>query len=128
MGFIVYFERIRDDFCDGRSLTGAVEAGWTRALRTISAAKAVNLLSTSAFHTRCRKLLWSLLTLGITTIIDVVVAVLFSPPLLQLLATMRFFASGHPISGLDPKALGVAYRGRAQFRTPVAAKSTTGAN
>ena len=43
--FIVYFERIRDELRDGRGLVGAVEAGWKRALRTIYAAKGVNLLS-----------------------------------------------------------------------------------
>ena len=42
--FIVYFERIRDELRDGRGLVGAVEAGWKRALRTIYAAKGVNLL------------------------------------------------------------------------------------
>ncbi|MFG0211420.1 hypothetical protein, partial [Streptococcus suis] len=35
-----------------------------------------------------------------------------------------FFGSGHPLSGMDPEALGAVYRGRAQFRAPVAA--TTG--
>ena len=41
--------------------------------------------------------------------------------MLQLLARTRFFGSGHPLSGLDPTALGAVYRGRAQFRAPVAA-------
>jgi preprotein translocase subunit SecD len=45
--------------------------------------------------------------------------VLFTHPVLQLLATTRFFSGGHPITGLDPNALGAVYRGRAQFRTPV---------
>jgi preprotein translocase subunit SecD len=36
-----------------------------------------------------------------------------------LIATTRFFSGGHPITGLDPNALGAVYRGRAQFRTPV---------
>jgi hypothetical protein len=35
---------------------------------------------------------------------------------LQLIATTRFFSSGHPLSGLDPTALGAIYRGRAEFR------------
>ena len=38
---------------------------------------------------------------------------------MQLLARTRFFGSGHPLSGLDPEALGAVYRGRAQFREPV---------
>ena len=57
-------------------------------------------------------------TLGLTTIIDVVVVILFTHPMLQLLAQTRFFSSGNPWSGLDPNALGAVYRGRAEFRKP----------
>jgi preprotein translocase subunit SecD len=45
--------------------------------------------------------------------------VLFTHPMMQLLAATRFFSSGHPASGLDPEALGAVYRGRAQFRSPL---------
>ena len=38
--------------------------------------------------------------------------------MMQLLGRTRFFGDGHPLSGLDPKALGAVYRGRAQFRQP----------
>jgi preprotein translocase subunit SecD len=118
--FIVYFERIRDELRDGRSLVAAVEAGWKRALRTIYAAKAVNLLSAVVlFLLTVGSVQGFALTLGLTTIIDVIVVVLFTHPILQLLATTRFFSSGHPVTGLDPNALGAVYRGRAQFRTPV---------
>ena len=65
------------------------------------------------------------LTLLITTIIDVLVVVLFTHPMLQLLATTKFVSSGHRLSGLDPNALGAVYRGRAQFRAPVATASKT---
>ncbi len=118
--FIVYFERIRDELRDGRSLVSSVEAGWKRALRTIFAAKAVNLLSAVVlFVLTVGSVQGFALTLGVTTIIDVIVVVLFTHPTLQLLATTRFFSSGHPVTGLDPNALGAVYRGRAQFRTPV---------
>ena len=127
--FIVYFERIRDELRDGRSITGAVEAGWKRALRTISAAKAVNLLSAVVlFVLAVGNVRGFALTLGITTVIDVLVVVLFTHPMLQLLATTRFFSSGHPLSGLDPNALGAVYRGRAQFRAPVVDKNKAGAS
>ncbi|MEQ1734911.1 MAG: protein translocase subunit SecD [Rhodoglobus sp.] len=126
--FIVYFERIRDELRDGRSLESAVEAGWKRALRTIYAAKAVNLLSAVVlFLLAVGNVQGFALTLGITTIIDVLVVVMFTHPLLQLLATTRFFSSGHPLSGLDPKALGAVYRGRAQFRAPVSSAKRGGA-
>ena len=121
--FIVYFERIRDELRDGRGLSGAVEAGWTRALRTILAAKGVNLLSAVIlFLVAVGNVQGFALTLGITVIIDVLVVLLFTHPMMQLLATTRFFSSGHPLSGLDPTALGAVYRGRAQFRTSVEAR------
>lgn len=115
--FIVYFERIRDELRDGRSLVGAVEAGWKRALRTILAAKSVNLLSAIIlFVLAVGSVRGFALTLGITTIIDVIIVILFTHPMLQLLASTRFFSSGHPATGLDPTALGAVYRGRAEFR------------
>ena len=115
--FIVYFERIRDELRDGRALPGAVEAGWKRALRTIYAAKTVNLLSAVVlFIVAVSNVKGFALTLGVTTVIDVLIVVLFTHPILQLIATTRFFSSGHPLSGLDPTALGAIYRGRAEFR------------
>lgn len=115
--FIVYFERIRDELRDGRGLVGAVEAGWKRALRTVLAAKSVNLLSAIIlFVLAVGSVRGFALTLGVTTIIDVIIVILFTHPVLQLLATTKFFSSGHPASGLDPTALGAVYRGRAEFR------------
>lgn len=118
--FIVYFERIRDELRDGRGLESAVEAGWRRAQRTIYASKGVNLLAAVVLYALAvGNVKGFAFTLGITTIIDVIVVVLFTHPTLQLLATTRFFSSGHPLTGLDPTALGAVYRGRAQFRQPV---------
>lgn len=120
--FIVYFERIRDELRDGRSLEAAVEAGWKRALRTIIAAKGVNMLSAVVlFVLAIGNVRGFAITFGITVIIDVLVVVLFTHPVMQLLATTKFYANGHRLSGLDPQALGAVYRGRAQFRAPVAA-------
>lgn len=123
--FIVYFERIRDELRDGRGLEGAVEAGWKRALRTILAAKSINLISAIVlFILAVGNVRGFAFTLGITVVIDVLVVILFTHPMLQLLATTRFFSSGHPASGLDPTALGAVYRGRAQFREPAAARKS----
>ena len=118
--FIVYFERIRDELRDGRGLVGSVEAGWKRALRTIYASKAINLISAIVLYVLAiGNVRGFAFTLGVTVVIDVLVVVLFTHPMMQLLAATKFFSSGHPASGLDPKALGAVYRGRAQFRAPV---------
>lgn len=117
--FIVYFERIRDELRDGRGLESAVEAAWKRAKRTIYASKGVNLLAAVVLYAvAVGNVRGFAFTLGLTTIIDVLVVLLFTHPMLQLLAQTRFFSSGHKLSGLDPKALGAVYRGRAQFRSP----------
>jgi preprotein translocase subunit SecD len=120
--FIVYFERIRDELRDGRGLESSVEAGWKRAIRTILASDSVNLLAALIlFILAVGDVKGFALTLGLTTIIDVIVVCLFTHPTLQLLARVRFFYEGNKASGLDPNALGAVYRGRAQFRTPAVA-------
>ncbi|KZE94058.1 MULTISPECIES: protein translocase subunit SecD [unclassified Agromyces] len=123
--FIVYFERVRDELRDGRPLVGAVEAGWKRALRTVLSSKGMNLLAAIVlFILAVGSVRGFAFTLGLTTVIDVIVVILFTHPMLQLLAQTRFFSSGHPWSGLDPKALGAVYRGRAEFRKPVQVPAT----
>jgi len=125
--FIVYFERIRDELRDGRSLESAVEAGWARARRTIYASKATNLLAAVVLYIlAAANVRGFAFTLGLTTIIDVIVVLLFTHPTLQLLGRTRFFSTGHAWSGLDPEALGAVYRGAAQFRSPIAAKVGAG--
>ena len=125
--FIVYFERIRDELRDGRSLESAVEAGWGRARRTIYASKATNLLAAIVLYVlAAANVRGFAFTLGLTTIIDVIVVLLFTHPTLQLLGRTRFFSTGHAWSGLDPEALGAVYRGAAQFRSPSAAKVGAG--
>ena len=120
--FIVYFERIRDELREGRALTAAVESGWRRAVRTILASDSVNFLAAAVlFLLSVSDVRGFALTLGITTLIDVVVVSLFTHPTLQLLARRPFFADGHAASGLDPRALGAVYRGRGSFRTPAIA-------
>ncbi|THG33031.1 protein translocase subunit SecD [Naasia lichenicola] len=127
--FIVYFERIRDELRDGRGLSGAVEAGWKRALRTIIASDTVNFLAAIVlFLVAIGNVRGFALTLGLTTIIDLIVVTLFTHPVLQLISKTRFFSEGHRLSGLDPRALGAVYRGRAEFRPPAVSTARTAAS
>jgi preprotein translocase subunit SecD len=119
--FIVYFERIRDELRDGKSITSAVEDGWSRAKRTIYISKSINILAAVVLYILADATVKGFaFTLGLTTAIDILIFVLFTHPVMQLLARTRFFGSGHPLSGMDPSALGAVYRGRAEFRAPVA--------
>nr|WP_206697481.1 protein translocase subunit SecD [Microbacterium aquimaris] len=120
--FIVYFERIRDELRDGKSITTAVEDGWSRAKRTIYISKSINILAAVVLYVLADATVKGFaFTLGLTTAIDILIFILFTHPVMQLLARTRFFGSGHPLSGMDPAALGAVYRGRAEFRAPVAA-------
>jgi len=126
--FIIYFERIRDELRDGKSITGSVEDGWNRAKRTIYISKSINILAAVVLYILADATVKGFaFTLGLTTVIDIVIFILFTHPVMQLLARTKFFGSGHRFSGMDPEALGAVYRGRAQFRTPVTEKATTAA-
>ncbi|MFI1732434.1 protein translocase subunit SecD [Streptomyces acidicola] len=105
--FIVYFERVRDEIREGRSLRPAVERAWPRARRTILVSDFVSFLAAAVlFVVTVGKVQGFAFTLGLTTLLDVVVVFLFTKPLLTLLARRKFFANGHSWSGLDPKRLG----------------------
>jgi preprotein translocase subunit SecD len=120
--FIVYFERIRDELRDGKTITGAVEDGWARAKRTIYISKSINILSAVVLYILADATVKGFaFTLGLTTVLDILIFIAFTHPVMQLLARTRFFGGGHPLSGLDPDSLGAVFRGRAQFRTPTVA-------
>lgn len=122
--FIVYFERIRDELRDGKSITGAVEDGWGRAKRTIYISKSINILAAVVLYILADSTVKGFaFTLGLTTLIDVFIFVIFTHPVMQILARTRFFGGGHKLSGLDPDALGAVYHTRSQFRqlTPATA-------
>lgn len=116
--FIVYFERVRDEIREGRSLEVAVENAWKRALRTILASDAVSFTAAATlFLLTVGNVRGFAFTLGLTTIVDLIVVLLFTHPMLQLLARTKFFSSGHPWSGFDSKALKASgYAGRGKFR------------
>ncbi|MFC4327235.1 protein translocase subunit SecD [Streptomyces andamanensis] len=105
--FIVFFERIRDEIREGRTLRPSVERAWPRARRTILVSDFVSFLAAAVlFIVTVGKVQGFAFTLGLTTVLDVVVVFLFTKPLMTILARRKFFANGHRWSGLDPKALG----------------------
>ncbi len=113
--FIVYFERVRDELREGRTLPSAVEHGWGRARRTILASDSVSFLAATVLYlTAVGNVKGFAFTLGLTTIVDLVVVMLFTHPMLALLARTKFFGQGHRASGLDPRQLGREsfYKGR----------------
>jgi preprotein translocase subunit SecD len=119
--FVVFFERLRDEVREGgKSLRAAVEHGWTRARRTILVSDTVSFLAAALlYYFAIGDVKGFAFTLGLTTIIDLVVVFTFTHPMLTLLARTKFFGSGHPLSGLDPARLGARAPWRGKPRTPV---------
>jgi preprotein translocase subunit SecD len=106
--FIIYFERLRDEVREGRSLRSSVETGWARAKHTIIAADSISLLAALVLYVLAiGSVRGFAFTLGLTTLVDLVVVFLFTKPLVSLLARTDFFGHGHKLSGLDPEHLGV---------------------
>lgn len=109
--FIVYFERIRDEVRDGRTLRVAADVGWLRARRTLLAADFVSLLGAIVLYVlSIGSVRGFAFALGLTTVVDVLVAFTFTRPIVALLAGTRFFQSGHSMSGVSPDRLGIPDR------------------
>ena len=106
--FIVFFERIRDEMRDGKSMRVAVESGWVRARNTCLAADAVSLLAAVVLFIFAVGVVKGFaFALGLSTLIDLVVFFWFTKPMVSWLAHFKFFNRGHRLSGLDAGALGV---------------------
>ena len=117
--FIVYFERVRDEVRDGRALIAAVTSAWTRARRTILISDAVSFLAAAVLYVLAiGGVKGFAFTLGLTTIVDILVVFLFTHPMVELLARTKFFGGGHRFSGFDAEHLGraVTYTGRGTTR------------
>ncbi|CAN5848539.1 protein translocase subunit SecD [soil metagenome] len=114
--FIIFFERLRDEVREGKSLRLAVEAGWKRARATILAADAVSLLAAVVLYTfAIDEIRGFAFALGLTTVIDAIVVFVFTKPLVTLLARTKFFGEGHKLSGLDAGHLGIEGRRVTEF-------------
>jgi preprotein translocase subunit SecD len=117
--FVVFFERLRDEVRDGKSLRTAVERGWQRARRTILVSDSVSFIAAAVLYkfavTDVQNFAF---TLGLTTLIDVIVVFLFTKPTITLLARTKFYGGGHRLSGLDPARLGARSPWRGTRRTP----------
>ncbi|WP_034508900.1 protein translocase subunit SecD [Blastococcus sp. URHD0036] len=98
--FVVYFERIKDEIREGRTLRSAVPRAWVRARRTILSADAVSFLAAAILY-------WLAIgdvkgfafTLGMSTVLDLVVVFLFTHPLMAVLSRYKKFGDSR-FSGL----------------------------
>ncbi|WP_222263643.1 protein translocase subunit SecD [Modestobacter marinus] len=92
--FVVYFERLKDEIREGRSLRSATPRAWVRARRTILSADAVSFLAAAILY-------WLAIgdvkgfafTLGLSTVLDLIVVFLFTHPLMAVLSRVKAFGT-----------------------------------
>lgn len=105
--FIIYFERVRDEVRNGRTLIAAVDEGWRHARQTIVVSDAVNLVASVVLYVLAVGGVQGFaFTLGVTTVVDLIIIFGFTHPLMVWILRFRFFGEGHRLSGLDPEHLG----------------------
>jgi len=113
----VFFERLRDEVREGKALRPAVEAGWKRARRTILVSDTVSFIAAVLlYYFSIGEVKGFAYTLGLTTVIDIIVVFLFTKPMVTILARTKFYGNGHPLSGLDPARLGARTPWRSSVR------------
>ena len=105
--FIIYFERVRDEVRQGRTLKTAIDEGWKHARRTILVSDAVNLVAAIVLYfLAVGGVQGFAFTLGVTTCVDLAIIIFFTHPFMEWIVRFRFFGEGHRLSGLDPEHLG----------------------
>lgn len=106
--FVIFFERIRDEMREGKSMRVAVETGWARARVTRVAANTVQILSALVLYIFATGAVKGFgFALGLTTLIDLAVLFWFTKPMVSWLAQFHAFNSGHKLSGLSKETLGM---------------------
>ena len=106
--FILFFERIRDEMREGKSMRVAVETGWKRAKVTRLAANTVSLLSAAVLYLFATGAVKGFgFALGLSTLIDLAVLFWFTKPAVSWLARFPFFHGGGKLSGLSKETLGM---------------------
>ncbi|MCI2420145.1 protein translocase subunit SecD [Saccharopolyspora sp. K220] len=118
--FIVFFERLKDEIREGRTFRSAVPRAWLRARRTILSADAVSFLAAAVLYILAvGQVKGFAFTLGMSTVLDLVVVFLVTHPLVAI-ASKNKFLSKPSVSGL-----GAVQRLGDQYRAARKAASTT---
>jgi len=85
--YVVYFERLKDEIRTGRTVRASVDRGFTRSFRTIVAADLVSLIGALALYVLAiGSVRGFAFFLGVSTILDLVIAYFFMHPLVSLMA------------------------------------------
>ena len=91
--FVVFFERLKDEIREGRTPRSGVDRAWVRARRTIINADAVSMLAAVVLYVvSIGDVRGFAFTLGLSTMLDLVVVFYFTRPLISLLSRTRWFS------------------------------------
>jgi preprotein translocase subunit SecD len=113
--FVIFFERLKDEVRDGRTFRSAVPRAWVRARRTILSADAVSFLAAAVLYVLAvGQVKGFAFTLGMSTVLDLVVVFLVTHPLVALAARSPLLSQPN-LSGL-----GAAQRAGAKSRSELA--------
>ncbi|MBV8542374.1 MAG: protein translocase subunit SecD [Pseudonocardiales bacterium] len=114
--FVIFFERLKDEVRDGRTFRSAVPRAWVRARRTILSADAVSFLAAAVLYVLAvGQVKGFAFTLGMSTVLDLVVVFLATHPLVAMASRSRLFSQ----PGLS--GLGAAQRAGVASRSALAA-------
>jgi len=99
--FIIYYERIRDALREGKSMRQAAEIGWMATRRTILAADFVTLLAAVVLYiVSVGNVRGFAFTLGLITVVDLIVAFIFTYPLTVLVCRSSWMQRTSWLTGL----------------------------
>ncbi|MGH3937339.1 MAG: SecD/SecF family protein translocase subunit, partial [Pseudonocardiaceae bacterium] len=113
--FVIFFERLKDEMREGRTFRSAVPRAWTRSRRTILSADAVSFLAAAVLYVLAvGQVKGFAFTLGMSTVLDLVVVFLVTHPLVAMASKSRV------LSRPELSGLGGAQRVGAQNRSELA--------
>ncbi|GAB2462622.1 preprotein translocase subunit SecD [Jatrophihabitans fulvus] len=120
--FVVFFERIKDEVHEGRSVRVAVPRGWVRARRTVISADVVSFLAAVILYIfASADVKGFAFTLGLSTVLDLFVVVVFTHPMVAWLSRFKTFGSAR-FSGLASVREGGITESREVSRGKLAAR------
>ncbi|MCG8921970.1 protein translocase subunit SecD [Lentzea sp. CC55] len=116
--FIVFFERLKDEVREGRTFRSAVPRAWVRSRRTILSADAVSFIAAAVLYViAVGQVKGFAFTLGMSTVLDLVVVFLVTHPLVAMASKSKFL-SNPSLSGLGGAAReGAAHRAATTGKT-----------
>jgi preprotein translocase subunit SecD len=93
--YVVFFERLKDEVRDGKTLRTSVDRGWQRSFHTLVSANAVSFAAALVLYLLAiGPVKGFAFTLGLATVIDFFAAWFFARPAVSLLTRTRLFQEG----------------------------------